>query len=329
MSEYDVYGVGHALVDMEFKVDDAFLDTIGVEKGTMALVDHDRQEEIVKALTGRSVERACGGSAANSIIGVAQFGGRAFHACKVAADEAGDFFASDMKADGVNHPLDGERQAGATGRCLVLITPDAERTLITNLGISELVSPDDLDEAALKQAKYLYVEGYLVSSPSARAAAVQALEMARAAGVKTALTFSDVNMIKFFRDGFEEMIGSGLDLIFCNEAEALEFTGADDINSACQALRKRADHVAITLGNKGAVLHDGQQQIDIPGIMVDAVDTNGAGDMFAGAFLYGITQGFDFEQAGKLACQAASVLVTQFGARLKSGQALDILKKFG
>lgn len=325
MSLFNVYGIGHALVDMELQVPDTYLTDAKLQKGSMALVDETCQQELLEMLDGYDRHRSCGGSSANTLIAVAQFGGKAFHACKVANDETGHFFAQDMRANGVENSLDKQSHSGTTGRCLVFITPDAERTMCTHLGISETFSEEQISEKDLTQSDYLYVEGYLVSSPTAQKAALKAVQLARKSGVKTALTFSDTSMITYFREGLDAIIGDGLDLLFCNESEALAYTGCSDLNQAKDQLTKLAKMIGLTLGSKGATIYDGSQWIDIPGISVDAVDTNGAGDLFAGAFLYGITQGYTLSKAGQLACRSSSVLVTQFGARLKTGQALTLL----
>lgn len=324
MKKYDVYGIGHALVDMELEVSDDFLAEMGIEKGVMELVDEARQSELIAKLDGIEKKRSCGGSSANTMIGLAQFGGKAFHSCKVAADEAGGFFAADMKRNGVDNNLDGQGENGTTGRCMVFLTPDAERTMLTHLGISETFAVAQVDEARLQEAEWLYIEGYLVSNPVTRAAAVEATKLAKKHGIKTALTFSDPNMVKFFRDGFDEIIGDGLDLVFCNEVEAQEFSGKDDIDAALAVIHGKAKRVCVTLGPEGAAVFDGANKIQVPSPAVKAVDANGAGDLFAGAFLFGITNGLDDEQSARLACHASSVLVTQFGARLKPGQAAEI-----
>ncbi len=324
MKKYDVYGIGHALVDMEFKVEEAFIEQMGLTKGAMMLVDEAQQKAMLAELGSATPHRSCGGSASNTLIGLAQFGGRGFHSCKVADDETGAFFAADMHNNGVESNLGHNNQPGTTGKCLVLITPDAERTLCTHLGISESFSTENLSEPHLSQAEYLYIEGYLVSSPTTLKAAITAAQTARKQGVKVALTFSDVFMIKLFREGMDQIISDGVDLLFCNENEALEYTGEDNLPAACEALKKITRQFGVTLGAEGAILFDGQESYPIPGVPAQAIDTNGAGDLFAGAFLYGITHGLSFPQAGALACQASSVLVTQYGARLKKDQAKQI-----
>ncbi|MEO5363635.1 MAG: adenosine kinase [Magnetococcus sp. DMHC-8] len=325
MNHYDVYGIGHALVDVELQVSDDFLSRAGLQKGSMTLVDETRQQQLLQQVAGLPQHRSCGGSSANTLIGLAQFGGRGFHACKVADDEAGAFFAQDMRLHGVENSLDPPRPAGTTGRCLVFITPDAERTMCTHLGISEQFSTAQLAEPVLSRAEYLYIEGYLVSSPSGQAATVEAARMARKQGVKISLTFSDTSMVTYFRAGLDAVIGDGVDLLFCNESEALAYTETQTLEQAKQRLGQLARMVGLTLGERGASLYNEGKWIDIPGVPVRAVDSNGAGDLFAGAFLFGITHGYALVQAGRLACRASSVLVTQAGARLGSGQAETIL----
>ena len=325
MNRFNVYGIGHALVDMEIHVSDQFLVDAGLQKGSMALVGEARQKELLQQVAGMPQHRSCGGSSANTLIGLAQFGGQGFHACKVADDEAGRFFAEDMRHNGVKNGLDSQQQSGTTGRCLVFITPDAERTMCTHLGISESFSVQQLTEETLSQAEYLYIEGYLVSSPTAQNAAVKAASMARKHGVKTALTFSDSSMVTYFRDGLDAIIGDGLDLLFCNEVEALTYTGADHLQEAKARLVDIAPMIGLTLGAQGVTIYHDHKWIDIPGVTVQAVDSNGAGDLFAGGFLYGITHDYSLVKAAQLACRASAQLVTQPGARLQKGQAETIM----
>ncbi|MES2525437.1 MAG: adenosine kinase [Bdellovibrionota bacterium] len=316
---YDVYAIGNALVDMEFEVNDSFFTNHKIDKGLMTLVDEDRQNYLLKALGVGAKKRQCGGSAANTIIAVSQFGAKGFYSCKVASDDTGDFYLNDLVESGVDTNLKTQkRETGVTGKCLVLITPDAERTMNTFLGITGSLAKTEVDEAAIKNSKYLYMEGYLVASPSGKEAAIHARNIAKANGVKTALTFSDVNMVKFFKDGLVEMVGSGLDLLFCNESEALAFVGTDSILTAREELKKIAKNFVITLGENGAIIWDGTTFVDIEPYKVKAIDSNGAGDMYAGAFLYAVSQGHNSASAGKLASMAASKVVSQFGPRLKT-----------
>ncbi len=331
MKKYDVYGIGNALVDMEFSVDDAFLKKMDIEKGMMTLVDEDRQKQILENLKNTDnseAKRACGGSAANTVIGLAQFGGNSFYSCKVSNDETGDFYSKDLKSNEVDSNIYEQRGDGTTGKCLVMITPDAERTMNTYLGITETFSESELNEEALKNSEYLYMEGYLVTSPTGRAAAIKAKTMADTHKIKSALTFSDPNIVKFFKDGLKEMIGSGVDLIFCNEEEAMMWTEATTVEKAAELLKKDCKQYAITLGEKGALLYDGKEQIKTEANVVKAIDTNGAGDMYAGAFLYSITHGHEMEKAGKFSSLASSKIVARFGPRLEKADAAKLASEF-
>ncbi len=328
MAQYDVYAIGNALVDMEFEVHDKFFADHNIDKGLMTLVDEERQNALMSVLSSQVKKRQCGGSAANTIIAVSQFGAKGFYSCKVSNDDLGDFYFKDLVGSGVDSNLQKQtRQNGITGKCLVLITPDAERTMNTFLGITQTLSKDEVSEEAIKNSKYVYMEGYLVTSPTGREAAIHARLTAEKNNVKTAITFSDVNMVKFFKDGLNEMMGKGVDLLFCNEAEALAYTEKSDMKSAREELKKIAKSFVITLGENGAVIWDGTTFIDIEPYKVKAIDSNGAGDMYAGAFLYGITQGQTHAGAGKLASMASSKVVSQFGPRLQTDQAQEIRKQ--
>jgi sugar/nucleoside kinase (ribokinase family) len=327
MSQYHIYGIGAALVDTEIAVNDEELKAFGIDKGVMTLVDESRQHELIEKLSDHLIasKRASGGSAANTIIAASYFGADTFYSCKVADDENGKFYINDMKSANVAMPNIVASQ-GITGKCLVMITPDAERTMNTFLGISETVSSDELDNSAIKNSAYVYIEGYLVSSETGRAAAIECRKIAEANNVKTALSLSDPAMVQFFHDGLSEMIGSKVDLLFCNLDEALAYTKTESVDAAIAALKIIADEFVITLGNKGALIYDGNDIIEIAPCETEAIDTNGAGDMFAGAFLYALTQGHSHALAGNLASLAASTVVSQFGPRLKPEQHQTILE---
>jgi sugar/nucleoside kinase (ribokinase family) len=318
MKKYVAYGIGAALVDTEIKVQDSELETMNVEKGLMTLVDETRQAELLRHLQGHLVKanHASGGSAGNSMIAAAQFGAPTFMSCKVANDADGDIYLADLQAAGVEHCLNGERESGTTGKCLVLVSPDAERSMNTYLGISETLSVDQLDPEAIAASEYLYIEGYLVTSPTGLAAAVRAREIAEAAGVKTALSFSDPGMVEFFREGMQQIVGDGLDLLFCNEAEAMGWAQSDNLDVALEKLKQVSKSFVVTRGAEGAVTFDGSSQVDIPPHRVQAVDSNGAGDMFAGAFIYAISRGEDYPSAGRFASLSAGKIVANYGPRL-------------
>lgn len=331
MAQNDVYGIGNALVDMEFKVTDEFYASNNVEKGLMTLVDAERQAELLASLKKQNlkeVKRQCGGSAANTMIAISQFGGKSFYSCKVASDDTGKFYLGDLEENGVRTQASFEQlEEGVTGKCMVMVTPDAERTMHTYLGISSEFSKTEIREDEIKNSKWLYIEGYLVASPSGQEAAVLSRKIAKDNNVKTAFTFSDPNMVRFFKDNISEIIGDGLDLIFCNEEEVMEFCGTRDLLEAREKLKEVAKTFVITLGKNGAIIWDGTTFIDIEPHKVEAVDSNGAGDMFAGAFLYALTQGESMAHAGKLASLASSRVVSQFGPRLTWANAQEVLKQ--
>lgn len=330
MNHYDVYAIGNALVDKEFEVEDSFFAESGIEKGFMTLIEEDKQQQLLDLLSSRYPlkKQAGGGSAANSLYALSQFGGKAFYSCKVAGDEPGDFYVSELGNHNIETNLLPQRETGTTGRCVVMVTPDAERTMLTHLGISQYVSEQDLKIDAVKQAKYIYIEGYLVTSDSARAAAKRLKQIARDNQVKSAMTFSDPAMVEYFRDGVNEVLGDGVDLLFCNEKEAMIWAKEDDFEAACSKLKTIAGQFAVTRGARGARLFDGNDYIDIAAHNVKAVDTNGAGDMFSGAFMFGITQGMSFRKAGELASLAAATVVTEFGPRLTPDAHRSVLQRF-
>ena len=317
MAKYSVYGVGNALVDMEIETTEEFLKKSKIEKGLMTLVDEARQNELLSHVEGKVHKRSCGGSAANTMIAISQLGGKAFYSCKVANDETGDFYFKDLVSNGLTTNLGSERAPGITGKCLVFVTPDADRTMNSFLGITETFSKNEVKEDDLAASEYLYIEGYLVTSETGRAAALHAKKCAEKNSVKTSITLSDPGIVGFFKEGLKEMIGEGVDLLFCNEAEALSFTEKDDLNAAMEELKKHGTTLAVTRGPNGARIWDGEQIIEIEAPKVQAKDTNGAGDLFAGAFLYALTHGHSYFDSGKFACHCSSRLVTEFGARLE------------
>jgi sugar/nucleoside kinase (ribokinase family) len=317
MTRYDVYGLGNALLDIECEVEPETLQQLGIDKGVMTLLDEEAQNKILAHLDGSAPKRTCGGSAANTMIAISQFGGKGFYSCKVANDEPGQYYQDDLLRCGLHtnlqhHPA----EAGITGKCLVFVTPDADRTMTTFLGISSSFTEAELMPEAIAESTYTYIEGYLVTGEHSKQAAVKAREMAAAAGKKVALTLSDLNMAKFFKAGLLEMIGPGVDFLFANESEAFQMADTEDLNTAIQHLKTLSKGFAITRGPKGSLIFDGEQVIEIEPFPVKAIDTVGAGDMYAGGVLYGITNGMDWAQAGRLGSLASAKLVTTLGARM-------------
>lgn len=319
--QLDVYGVGNALVDVQVRVDESFIARLGLQKGRMELVDAARQARVLGALASHAVNRCSGGSAANTVVGVAELGGRAAYCGKVGEDRLGDFYRDDLHAVGVR--FEGGTAAEPTGTALVLITPDAQRTMLTSLGASALLDARDVRTASLEGCSYLYVEGYLLSGESTRRAALSAVEAAKARGVKVALTVSDPFVVAHAGQILWNLIDGPVDLLFCNEIEASALVGTSDPVECARALHRRATSVALTLGPKGSLLMHGGTVHPVEGVPVDAVDTTGAGDMYAAGILYGLTHGLSWPEAGRLASHAAARVVSTLGARLPTKLSSD------
>ena len=325
--KYDVYGIGNAIVDIVTEVENSFFTLNEVEKGVMTLVDESRQIQLMKAIDMERSKMTGGGSAGNTVTAINQFGGKSFYSCLVARDQFGKFFLDDLASHGIDTNLSfKDCPEGHSGRCLVMTSPDAQRTMNTFLGVSALLSPTQLDESAIKDSSFLYLEGYLVASPPGLQAMKEAKKIAEKNKVSVALTFSDPSMVKYFGAQMEEIVGASVDLLFCNDEEAMLFTGTTSVTEAREKLKKVAKHFVITLGSNGAMIYDGDTFIQIEPYKVQAVDTNGAGDMFSGAFMYGITHGHSYAEAGKLASLAASRVVSQWGPRLDTAGVKRVLK---
>jgi sugar/nucleoside kinase (ribokinase family) len=312
---YDVYGVGNALVDIQAHVSDEVLERLDYAKGIMTLVDIDTQQKVLSALGHVRTHRCAGGSAANTIMGVAEFGGRAAYCGKVADEAIGRFFLSDLRKRGVTIEVPTSPE-GLSGTCVVLITDDAQRTMLTSLGVSATLEPGDVNESEIRDARYVYIEGYLFAGEPTRSAALKAMELAVANNVKVAFTVSDPFLIQYHRDEFWELIEGPVDLLFCNLEEARALTGKHDAIDCAYEIHQHAENVALTLGKDGSLLMHAGVSIPIESVTVDAIDTTGAGDMYAAGILYGITNGLTWKQAGHLASHAAARVVSQLGARL-------------
>lgn len=316
--KYDVYGVGNSLVDIQAHVSDDFLASLKYPKGGMTLVDEATQIQVLESLNNgqaAKITRCAGGSAANTMMGLVDFGGKGAYAGKTADDEIGQFFLQDMREQGIC--IEVPPISGQSGTCVILITDDAQRTMLTHLGVSSQLGPDDIDEAEIAQSKYVYVEGYLFTGDSTKQAALKAIDLAKKNGVKVAFTVSDPFLIDLFRDEFWKLIEGPVDLLFCNLDEARSLTGKQDPIECAHIIHDHAENVAMTLGADGSILMHEQKVIPIEGVPTKAIDTTGAGDMYAAGVLYGITNGLSWHQAGHLASHAASRVVSQLGARLE------------
>jgi sugar/nucleoside kinase (ribokinase family) len=327
MKKYDIYGIGNAIVDIVTEVDDDFFIRNNIEKGVMTLVDEKRQLELMKVIDMKRSKMSAGGSAANTVVAASQFGSIGFYSCLVAQDDLGKIFLQDIRKNNIDTNLTYDKcPTGHSGRCLVMTTPDAHRTMNTFLGVSSFLSPEHLDEHAISNSRYVYLEGYLVASPKGLEAMIAAKKVAERNKVSVALTFSDPSMVKYFSTQMSEVIGASVDLLFCNEEEAMVYTGTSSVIEAREKLQEVAKHFVITLGENGAMIYDGDTYISIEPYKVKAIDTNGAGDMFSGAFMYGITHGHSYAEAGKLASLASSMVVSQFGPRLETDQVKKVME---
>ncbi|MEY3445543.1 MAG: hypothetical protein RIR45_298 [Pseudomonadota bacterium] len=329
MSHYDLYAIGNALVDSEYEVTDAQLTAMAVEKRHMTLIDAERRADLLAAVHGMHTRRTGGGSAGNTVVALAQLGGKAFYSCRVADDELGAFYREDLTTNGVATNLTHTKSPqGQTGSCMVMVTPDAERSMSTFLGATADIDHTALHPKDIAKSKVYYMEGYLAASPTGLDAALKGREIAKSAGVALAATLSDMSMINYCRPGLEAMVGDGLDYLFCNEEEAQVWCGSQDLDAICAQVGKLARVVCLTRSAKGCIVLEDGHQTAVPAAPVKALDTNGAGDMFAGAFLYAITQGHDHIQAAWLANQSAGQVVTQYGNRLSLDAMAGIKTRF-
>ena len=329
MSHYDLYAIGNALVDSEYEVSDAQLQTLGVEKRHMTLIDAERRAHLLAGVHGLHSRRTGGGSAGNTTVALAQLGGRAFYSCRVADDELGDFYHQDLLANGVATNLSHTSfPEGQTGICMVMVTPDAERSMSTFLGATADIDHSALHPKDIAKSKVYYMEGYLSASPTGLDAAIQGRAIAKEAGVKLATTLSDMSMINFCRPGLEAMVGDDLDYLFCNEEEAQVWCGSTDFDTIVAAMGKLAKVVCLTRGAKGCLVLEDGLQTAVPAAQVTAIDTNGAGDMFAGAFLFAVTHGHSHADAARLANASAGTVVAQYGNRLTPEQLQEIRRVF-
>lgn len=314
MPRFDVYAVGNALVDIQVQIDTDFLALQGLDKGVMTLVTAESQMELLALLSGLPTQTSPGGSACNTVVGLANFGGRAYYAGKVGDDEHGAFFQKALTEVGIESAV--PHGQGATGTCLVMITPDADRTMQTCLSASIELDEDDIQPEMIRESGYVYVEGYLWDSPGPKRASQKAMDLARQHGVPVAYTYSDPFCVKRSAEDFRSLSQFSVDLVFCNEEEARMLTANRDRAQACAEIASWGPTVFMTAGADGAFYARGKEQGHIPPFRVHALDTNGAGDLFAGGVLYGLTHGLSLAEAGKLGSYAAARVVTLIGPRL-------------
>ncbi|HEX4196874.1 MAG TPA: adenosine kinase [Caulobacteraceae bacterium] len=311
---YDVAAIGNAIVDVIAPASDAFLAEEGLVKGSMMLVDDDRADSLYSRM-GTAVE-ASGGSAGNTIAGVASLGGRGVHIGKVAADALGEVYARDMDAIGARFAGGVLRGGALTGRCLINVTDDGERTMCTALGAAALLDPDDVDPAVIEQASIVFLEGYLFDPPPARKAFAKAAGLARGSGRLVALTLSDSFVVDRHREGLIAFTEAEVDVLFANADEIASLFQTADFDAAVEAVRGRASIAVVTRGEQGSVIVAGDQIHQIEAVRVEkVVDTTGAGDQYAAGFLFGLAQGLSLPHSGRLGSLCASEVISHYGPR--------------
>ncbi len=313
---YDLVGIGNALVDIEIRVDDAFIEKLALTKGGMTLYSSAQQNDVLNALPGSSRKIASGGSAANTVHGIKVLGSDAYYLGRVADDDFGRHYTEDMKVCGVGFPGPSAETNG-TGTCIVLITPDSERTMLTHLGVSSNLHPENVDATIVKNARLVYIEGYLWTGEETRAAALKMTEIAKKNAIPVAFTLSDAFVVNSFKEDLIEFIRWNVDVLFCNEPEAIAIAETGDLDAAFNALKGMCETVFLTRGAEGAWVGNGQHgRIAVGTFPVKPVDTTGAGDLFAAGALHGMIRKHTLEESAILGSYCAAQVVTHMGGRM-------------
>lgn len=311
----DVTGIGNAIVDVLSQAQDSFLEQEGLPKGGMSLIDAVQAQTLYNKM-GPGTE-VSGGSVANSTVGVASLGGTSGYIGKVASDQLGEVFAHDIRAAGVEFTTaPGAASGPPTARCLVLVTPDAQRTLNTYLGACVELGPEDVDDKLIARSQVTYLEGYLWDPPRAKEAMLKAANVSHEAGQKVSLSLSDGFCVDRHRDEFNDLIDHHVDILFANEQELASLAQTDDFEAGIASLRGRCEVAAVTRGAKGCVVVTEGETLEVPAAAVDkVVDTTGAGDLFAAGFLYGVTHQRSMTDCARLGALSAAEVISHYGAR--------------
>ena len=334
---YDVMAIGNALVDHEYVLSDAALEETELTKGNMTLAGIEEQQQLLAYFKLAEIEpskQAGGGSAANTMFTFASLGGKPFYACRVGDDTQGEFYLKDLHEAGVATSDKSIHAGGVTGSCVVAVTEDGERTMQTYLGTSSDITADNVDFDALMQADWLYIEGYLAMTESIQPAMTQLRQQAGIHNAKIAVSFADPAVVKFAKDGLLNMLGNKVAVIFCNSEEAKLFTDKKQVKAAARALLEYCQTAVVTDGANGAVIAhkpNAEAEMEIyevaTPVVADVIDTNGAGDNYAGAFLYALSQQYSLPECGRLASEISAQVIQQFGPRLDSQDYRDIAQR--
>ena len=328
--KYDISALGNALVDTQYKVSSEFLSGVGIEADTMTLASAEEQAPIIEKLISMGSESVsdCGGSATNSLVAAANYGSNCHHVCRVADDEDGTRYLDSLRAAGVKHiGVSSENSDMPTGKCLILVTPDAKRTMISMLGVSAYLGASDIDYEVVENSKIFYIEGYMVTSDDNFNAVISTLEHLKGKDVLKALSLSDAGIVHGFKDKFDLIESYGIDMIFCNDDEAVAFSGKENLEDAIEFYKNKSYMTAVTKGADGSVVVQNGVEYLASAEKITPVDTNGAGDMFAGSFMHAFLQGHDVEACARFSNYASSKVVETFGPRLSSDGYAQVLNK--
>ena len=326
--KYNICAIGNALVDQQFSVPDNVISELGLTLDQMTLASTDETEQILTYLKKKDFvsKTASGGSAVNSLVAASNFGLNCIHLFRVSNDSNGQIFIRSLNESGIDVlPQALSNSDVNTGTCVVLVTPDSKRTMSTCLGISSHISENYINKDVIKDSEFLYLEGYMVTSPDNFSTLLTCNDIALEYNIKRVLSLSDPGVVDFFTDQFKQLLKHKMDIIFCNEAEAKALTNKTSLSDIHSELLHFTNTYIITLGDKGSICFDGSDIIQTPAIHVKAIDTNGAGDIFAGAFLSKFIKGNSFKDAALFASQAAAILVQHFGPRLEPHQYKQLL----
>ena len=324
--KYDLLGIGNALVDIEVRVDNEFIEQNSLTKGGMTLSSVEKQQKILKKLHSLSTKISSGGSAANTIHGLSVLGGKTYYIGRVANDVYGKHYAEDMLSCGVMFPGTGNGFSN-TGTCVILVTPDSERTMLTHLGVSSLLHPGNVDEKTIENSGMVYIEGYLWTGENTRNAAEKLAQIAKKNKTPVAFTLSDAFVVNSFKKQLTDFIRDNVDILFCNDVEAKAMGETEDVQEAFDELKKIAETIFVTRGEKGSwASNPTEEKVAVNVFPTKAIDTTGAGDLFAAGALHGIIRNYSLQESAILGSYCASEVVSHMGGRMPVSSDADAEK---